>query len=68
MTPAGGRQLCEWPDCQRPAQGYVEAQWTVVDFVRYEVCYTCMTDMSAFLWRRRIDGQLPLIVWTGYYP
>lgn len=67
MTAPERMGLCEMSDCGHLAQGWVEAQWTVVDFVRYEACFGCMPIMERELYRRRVDGLAPARVSVGYY-
>jgi hypothetical protein len=59
--------ICEMEECAQLAQGYVEAQWTAVDFVRYESCFQHIPDMRLVLTRRRVDGELPVFVRYGFY-
>jgi hypothetical protein len=48
-------------DCTAKAVGYVEAQWSVVDFVRYETCDEHMRDMLIGLNARWVDGRPPVL-------
>ena len=52
-------QRCEYEDCEMSAVGWVEAQWTIVDFVRYEGCFDHLVDMRASLHGRRVEGYSP---------
>lgn len=59
-------QRCEWEDCQEFAQGYVEAQWSIADFVRYEMCIKHMFVGRDELSRRTVDG-LPAVTRAEVY-
>jgi hypothetical protein len=48
-------------ECIAPAVGYVWAQWSLVDFLRYESCYEHMREMVRDLDRRTVDGNLPMV-------
>lgn len=54
-------QLCELEDCYEEAVGYVWAQWSIVDFLRYEACQPHMREMVRDLDRRLVDGNLPMV-------
>lgn len=58
---------CEWTSCDREVDGYVMAQWTVVDFIQFEVCDGHIDDVIAALARRKVDGELPMdLRWQHY--
>jgi hypothetical protein len=47
---------CEFEGCLLPAVGWVEAQWSIADFVRYEACYEHLSEIADGLKTRKIDG------------
>jgi len=59
-------QLCEFPDCTALAEGWVEAQWTLADFVRYEACFNHMAEMTAALSDMRIEGEYAAVYSAAY--
>lgn len=59
---------CEMDGCTAKAVGYVEAQWSIVDFVRYETCADHMDDMLDGLSARRVEGWLPSLNYDTYDP
>ena len=59
--------LCEVEECENVAHGWVEAQWSIFDVLRVEVCYHCMRRVAGTLDNRMVDGEAPQVVWTGYY-
>ena len=63
-------QLCEYEGCRRAAEGYVEAQWTPFDFVRYEGCPEHVWLMRAELSQRYVELDQPVvrIAWYWYDP
>lgn len=58
-------QLCEYPDCQQSAVGYVEAQWTLADFVRYEMCGEHLVVAAEQLRQQTVEGERcwPAVHW-----
>jgi hypothetical protein len=59
-------QRCEWEDCAEYAQGYVEAQWSIADFVRYEMCIRHMIEGRDELSKRMVDG-MPAVTRSQLY-
>jgi hypothetical protein len=52
-------QRCEFEDCEQIAEGWVEAQWTIADFVRYESCLDHLGEMRDVLAQREVEGYAP---------
>ena len=60
------RQLCEYEGCTNVAVGWVEAQWTIVDFCRFETCLEHMNDMCWHFYNQTVEGEHAYIG-TGLY-
>jgi hypothetical protein len=60
-------ELCEMQGCKQLAVGWIEAQWSVADFVRYEACFAHIDEMYSDLSWARVDGQLPLELSGAFY-
>lgn len=58
---------CEFEGCPEPAEGWVEAQWSLFDFVRYDMCNDHLWEVYEDLAERRVDGQLVFEVGVRYY-
>lgn len=56
---------CEYEGCPREAEGWVEAQWTLVDFMRIEVCFEHAEDVYDNMSQLVIEGQRawPAVKW-----
>jgi hypothetical protein len=65
--PSGVGQICEWRDCAALASRSVSAQWTVVDFVRYEACAAHVGELWDWLGRKLVYGSYPVDMWVTYY-
>lgn len=50
------QQKCEWEGCDELADGFVEAQWTIVDFMRFESCVAHLFDFGDALRNYYVDG------------
>jgi hypothetical protein len=59
-------QRCDWEDCRLLAVGYVKAQWTIADFVRFEGCDAHLWDMRAALDHTLVEGFAPELA-IGWY-
>lgn len=59
-------KLCELEECQNIAVGWVEAQWSLFDFVRYEGCEEHLEDMRARLAKRKVEEFLPITLVHWY--
>jgi hypothetical protein len=59
-------QRCEYLGCPLLATGYVEAQWTIADFRRYEACDAHLWDIREDLVHQRVEGLLPVMS-LGWY-
>lgn len=46
---------CEYEGCPRDAIGYVEAQWSIFDFLRYEMCFEHLFEAQADLAQREVE-------------
>lgn len=62
-----GVQLCDMEGCLRIATGYVEAQWSIADFVRYESCDEHPGEMLQILANQLFDGRPPLYLNVQLY-
>lgn len=58
---------CDWPHCSAPARAEINAQWTVVDFIKYYTCTPHFLDIWDQLQNRRVDGRLPVDMWTEVF-
>jgi hypothetical protein len=50
------KQMCEMEGCTEEAIGWVEAQWTIADFVRYEACFPHLWEIEEDLRQRTVEG------------
>jgi hypothetical protein len=57
---------CEYDDCSKPIVGYVDASWSIADFVRYEGCDEHLWEMREQLRHRRVEGRVPTVS-LNYY-
>jgi len=60
-------QQCEWHPCTEAAVGWLEAQWTLFDFLEYRFCETHHADMREALASQTVDGEPVVTLWTHYF-
>lgn len=48
---------CEWKDCELEAEGYVEGQWSIADFMRFEACFDHLYAIRDDFWHTTIEGN-----------
>lgn len=58
---------CEYEGCPLPAEGWVEAQWSVVDFVRYDMCHDHLWEAYEILSTQKVEDNF-CICGVRYYP
>jgi hypothetical protein len=56
---------CSW--CHAPAIGQVHAQWSIFDFVDYNVCAEHLDVAQVQMWNRTVDGQRAVDVWVTFW-
>lgn len=66
-TTAIATVLCSWSDCAAPATAEVHGQWTIFDFDEWPACDAHWLDVQQAIWRRTVDDQLPVDVWTSWW-
>jgi hypothetical protein len=65
MTSSAAAPECGW--CHAPAIGEVHAQWTIFDFVDYNVCAEHVDQAQMWFWRKTVDGERPVDVWMTFW-
>lgn len=57
---------CEW--CGQEAWYWVEAAWSVADFLQFDVCLDHLRYVCDLLEKRTVDGKHALVETHTYYP
>ncbi len=61
------RQACETSGCNHAAEAHVFGQWTIADFMSWEVCGNHVEECVQWMRAITVDGNPILELWVHYY-